>query len=536
MSNRLEAFRRFLCGLPGYLREPVSYEAARATILRRLEKRNENFLKMVKRCVYQNPRSPYLPLLRDAQCEYSDMESSLARNELENLLARLLESGVRIPLEVYKGRKPLEHDGTRLFFREEDFDNPILSRGWESRTGGSTGPPSRMLIDLEFLADRAPYEHIMFRLLDLSTAPLALWYPKIPASIGLSNSLRYAKIGYPPACWFDMKLSGRSLPYWHSWSLAAVIGLCRLGAVPIPWPRAAPLDDPGVILDWISERIQRQGRCAVQSSVSGVVRLCRAAASRGVDLRGVQFITGSEPLTASKHAEIETTHARVFLRYHSTDLGSIASGCGAPADIDEVHLLSDTVALAVPDAEPAAEGTRRLCFTSILGRGPKVLLNVDLGDQAVIKRRGCGCFYEELGFHTHLSHVRSAGRSTVEGIALPYSELTRISEGILPRLIGGSILDYQWVEDEDPEAGSLTRLWLRLAPRLGTIDEENLIRKILAEIGKTDGAHRFYAQLLGDAAVLKILRENPRATMAGKTPAVVKGRSSGNPVEPAHLR
>jgi hypothetical protein len=525
MKNRLEAFGRFLCALPGYLKTPVSCEIARATILSRMEKRNENFLGMAQRCIYQNPRSPYMPLLRAAGCEYSDMESFLASNELESLLTRLLEAGVRIPLEAYKGRKPLEHAGTQLFFTEEDFNNPILSHGWEGRSGGSTGRPSRMLIDLDYLEGRVPYEQVMFHLLDLHQTPLALWYPKLPASIGLSNSLRYAKIGRIPECWFDMKLSDRPLPFWHLWSLAAIIGLSRLSGIRFPWPRPVPLDDPQVILDWIAEKIRRRGRCAVQSTVSGVVRICRAAAGRGFDLDGVQFITGSEPLTASKHAEIVARHARVFLRYHCVDIGSVAAGCGAPAEIDEVHLLSDTVAIAVPDA--SAGDSHPLCFTSIMGRGPKIVLNLDLGDQAVITKRRCGCVYEEMGFHTHLAHVRSSTRSTAEGIALLYSELIRISEEILPRLIGGTVLDYQWIEDEDPEAGSLTRLWLRISPRLGAIDEESLRRTILAEIGRKDSAQRFYAQLLGDAATLKILRENPHATAAGKTPGLVKGSEYG---------
>ena len=529
MSNSLPAFWGFIRGLPHFLKEPISYETGRTIILHRLEQRNGNFLQMVKRCVYQNPRSPYLPLLREARCEYGDMESFLARNELESLLTQLLDAGVCISLEEYKGRKPLVRNGASFLFEEEDFDNPLLTQGWEARTGGSTGRPSRMLVDLEFLADRAPYEQVMFHLLALHEVPLALWYPKVPVSIGLSNSLRYAKVGKPPEAWFDMKLGINTVPFWHLWALSAIIGVSRLSAVPIPWPQAAPLDDPGVILAWILNNIQHHGRCAVQSNVSGVVRLCHAAVSRGIDLRGVQFITGSEPLTPSKHMEIVASQARAFLRYNTVDIGSIASGCGAPADIDEVHLLSDTVALVSPDAEPRLDGSRRLSFTYIPGKGPKVVINVDLGDQAIIKERRCGCPFEELGFHTHLSHVRSASRSTMEGIALQHTDLVRISEEILPRIIGGSILDYQWVEDEDPKAGSLTRLWLRVAPRLGTIDESGLRRDILAEIGKMGAAQRFYAQLMDDAKTLRILREDPRPTPAGKVPAVVRGRRSGMP-------
>jgi hypothetical protein len=527
MTSRLRAYWQFLSGLPTYLRRPISYEDARATILRRMELRSENFLGMARRCIYENPGSPYLPLLRAAGCEYGDMVSILAQHELEFLLNRLRESGVRISFEEFKGRKPITRNGNSYPVREEHFDNPLLLGGFELRTGGSSGRPSRMLIDLEHLAARSPYEHLLFRVLDLHQVPLALWYPKLPVSIGLSNSLRYAKIGKPPVCWFDMKLAGRALPAWHSWAFSLIVAVSRLCAVPLPWPRVAPLNDPGIVVDWMAGAVRLRGRCAVQSNVSGIVRLCRAASARGIDLCGVQFITGSEPLTPSKRAEIEATHARVFLRYQAVDLGSIASGCGAPEETDECHLLSDAVALITPEAETLQNGSRPLFFTSILGQGPKVVLNVEFGDQAIIRQRQCGCLYEEIGFHTHLSHIRSAVRSTAEGIALPYADLIRISEEILPRLFGGSVLDYQWVEDEEQEAGSLTRVWLRIGPRLGVLDEDSVIRVVLDEIGKPDGARRFYAQIWGNAQTVRILRENPRTTPSGKTPAMLQGRDAG---------
>jgi len=524
--SRLPAYWRFLSGLPGYLKQPVSYVEARATIMDRLERRSENFLRMVRRCVYENPGSPYLPLLRAARCEYGDMVAALAQHELEFLLARLGESGVRIAFEEFKGRRPIIRNDISYPVKERDFDNPILRRGFELRTGGSTGRPSRMLIDLEFLADRAPYEHLLFRLLDLHRVPLALWYPKIPASIGLSNSLRYAKVGRPPERWFDMKLEGNALPAWHSWGFSLIVGISRLGSFSIPWPEPAPLKDPGVIIDWIVQAVRRHGRCAVQSNVSGIVRLCRAASLRGIDLAGVQFITGSEPLTPCKHAEIAALHARVFPRYQAVDLGSIASGCGAPEEIDECHLLSDNIAMISPEGETGADGCR-LWLTAILGTGPKVAINVEFGDQAIVTRRRCGCPYEEIGFYTHLSRIRSAVRSTAEGTALPYAELSRISEDILPRLFGGSMIDYQWVEDEDPESGSLTRLWLRIAPRLGAMAEDRVLQAVLDAIGRPDGAHRFYAQLWGTAQTICVLRETPHTTAAGKTPAVIKGRDTG---------
>jgi len=524
MSARLSSSWRFIAGLPRFLKEPISYDAARAIILRRMEERNQNFLRMVRRCVYDNPSSPYLPLLRDAGCAYGDLESYLARHELEALLARLKNAGVWIAFDEYKGRTPIVRSGKAYPVRETDFDNAMLRGGWEFSTGGSSGRPSRMLMDLDFLADRSPYEQIMLRLLDIERVPLAVWYPKLPASIGLTACLRYAKVGKPADHWFDMKLAGRAMPAWHSWALSAIVGVSRLAGAPVPSAVAAPIDAPGIILDWIVESVAQHGRCALQCNVSSVVRLCRAATARGIDLRGVQFLAGSEPLTPAKHAEIVATGARVFLRYFAIDLGSIGAGCGAPDGADEVHLLSDNVTLVSSSATADDDGAARLYFTSIMGSGPKVVINVEFGDQAVVSARACGCPYEELGFHTHLSRVRSATRSTAEGIALPYADLIRIAEDVLPCLLGGSVLDYQWVEDEEPESGSLTRVWLRIAPRLGPIDEAAVLARVLEEIGRPDGVRRFYAQLWEQTKTIGIVRQSPATTPSGKTPAVMKGR------------
>lgn len=533
--SRLNAYRHFLSGLPGFCNKPISYTEAHAAIMRRMEQRSENFLRMMRRCVHENPGSPYIPLLRAARCEYGDMVSMLKHHELEFLLTSLRESGVWISLEEFKGRAPIIRNETAYPVKEADFDNPILHGDIVFRTGGSTGSPSRLLIDLEFLADRSIYEHLMFRVLDLYRVPLALWYPKLPASIGLSNGLRYAKIGSPPEHWFDMSLEGSALPAWHSWALSAIIGMSRFCAFPLPWPKAAPLRDPGSVIDWIVSAVQQHGRCAVQSNVSGIMRLCRAASLGGIDLRGVQFIAGSEPLTPSRHAEIEAVHARVFPRYYATDLGSIASGCGAPDEVDECHLLADSIALISPPGEALEDGSRPLFLTSILGSGPKVAINVEFGDHAIVGKRRCGCLFEELGFHTHLSRIRSAVRSTAEGTAMDFVELSRISEEILPRLFGGSMIDYQWVEDEEEESGSLTRLWLRIAPRLGAIDEGRVLQVVLDAIRKPDGAHRFYAQLWGDAQTIRVLREDPRTTPSGKTPSVMKGRESDTRPCPENL-
>jgi hypothetical protein len=520
--GRALAYGRFLAGLPRFLNTPIGYDAACATIRLRLERRHAHFLQMMRTCVYANPRSPYLPLLGAAGCELGDMAAHLARAPLEDLLARLAREGVRVSLDEYKGRLPIARRGLDYAVAASDFDNRVLRRGVDLSTGGSTGRPTRTLIDLDFLEDRACYEHVMFRMLELRDVPMAIWYPKVPSSIGLVNCLRYAKVGKAVERWFDMSLAGRSMGPWHGWALALTVAASRVSRTPLPRTISAPLQEPGPVIDWIAGALRRHGRSAVQSNVSGVLRLTRAASDRGADLTGVQFITGSEPLTPARRAEIVSSGARVYQRYYAVDLGSIAGGCGNDDSGDDLHLFSDTVTAV--SYEPAADdGSVPLCLTSILGRGPKVILNVDLGDRAIVSQRRCGCLYDQLGLSAHLSCIRSSTRSTAEGAALPYAELIRVAEHVLPALLHASALDFQWLEGDDPADGGLTRLCLRIAPEAGEVDEAAVRAAILDAIGRRDDVFRFYARLFDAAGSLRIVRERPRTTLSGKMPAIITG-------------
>ncbi len=59
---------RLLWRLPGFLRKPVRPDQARATLRARLEHREEAFLGLVRRAVYDFPDSPYRKLLAHVGC------------------------------------------------------------------------------------------------------------------------------------------------------------------------------------------------------------------------------------------------------------------------------------------------------------------------------------------------------------------------------------------------------------------------------------------------------------------------------------
>src|SRR5262245_20919590 len=97
LRRRLDDLRvgaGFLSRLPGYFRRPVGPAEARATLRRRMEHREADFLLMALRGIYDNPASPYRELLALAGCDYADLERLVSKEGLEGALETLLRHGV----------------------------------------------------------------------------------------------------------------------------------------------------------------------------------------------------------------------------------------------------------------------------------------------------------------------------------------------------------------------------------------------------------------------------------------------------------
>jgi hypothetical protein len=96
---------RMTLDLRGFLRRPISEQEALAIVKRRLETRSERFLAMAEQTIYNNPRSPYLQLLRAVGCELGDLKATLTKDGLDATLYRLADAGVYVTLDEFKGRK-----------------------------------------------------------------------------------------------------------------------------------------------------------------------------------------------------------------------------------------------------------------------------------------------------------------------------------------------------------------------------------------------------------------------------------------------
>jgi hypothetical protein len=509
------AYGRLLYCLRDYLNRPGSYEQGLATIKRRLEEREQNFLRTVRRCVIGHPRSPYAVLLRWAGCEYGDLEADVRKRGVDAALRSLAEAKVVISLDEFKGRVPLVRPGLEHPLKPADFDNPVLSQATPIATGGSTGQPVSVNKSLDYLAARAAYDSLSFQFLDLYDVPLALWFPQPPASAGLDNALRYAKAGRPALRWFDMLTEGGRRPGLDGrLFMTAAAWISRGARNRIPCPEPLSLNDTPFVLRWLVRQRDSFGRVAVQLYVSQAVRLSRAARRRGIRLEGVLLKVGAEPITPAKAAEIKASGADVEWRYCCAELGTIAMGCLKPSEVGDMHLMHDMIAM-LQFEDDGAPGERQFLFTSLLDVGPKIMINTSLGDCGLAEERDCGCPWGELGFRTHLRRVHSIQRVTCEGMTVSVADLLRISEEHLCSRYGGSALDYQWVEVED--ASGFSRLRLRVSPSVGPLDEEAVVANVLSQLGRINPGVAVAAGIWRQAATVTVERRSPRTTSGGKT-------------------
>ncbi len=518
--KRFKSYGRFLSGFPGYLKTPISLQTSREELENRIRLRNSSFLEFLSRCVFGNSRSPYLCLLKEAGCTYDDIAAGVHKDGLEEMLLRLKEAGVWITADEFKGRVPIRRGSFSCAVDPDDFENPCIVGGLGVSTGGSSGGSVKTKLDLEFLAARSAYDQVMFDMLNLRGMPMAIWYPALPASTGIGNILRYAKCGNVPARWFemrrhDMKTVGRESRI----ATDLIIRMGRLAGSPLPVPEPLYLDSPAPIIEQIVSWLDEFGGCVFQSYVSQAVRIVGELQKLRGDLSGLVLIVGSEPLTGAKRRRIESSGARLYSRYAATEIGTIAMGCGNPEAVDEYHLMSDMTAIvrdrASNDKEPGP-----LFFTSLNRGMPRALLNVQMGDMAAVFSRKCGCAFEQLGFNTHLSMVRSCQQFTAQGMAVSRTSLEQIIDEVLTVKHGGSSVDYQFIETENNEGE--TSVKLRISPEVGAIDTESLIDDFLTELGKKGEGEQLMADIWNQTHAVSVVREYPRPTPHGKILPLLK--------------
>jgi len=141
------------------------------------------------------------------------------------------------------------------------------------------------------------------------------------------------------------------------------------------------------------------------------------------------------------------------------------------------------------------------------------MLNVESDDYGVLAERDCGCPFGEIGFRRHLSSIRSYDKLTSEGMTFLGSELISLVEELLPARFGGRPIDYQFVEEE---SGGVSSINVVVSPRVGAVDEREIVEMVLASLRSHDVVKRLMADFWSRAATLRVVRREPYATGAAK--------------------
>jgi hypothetical protein len=493
--GELRAFARFAKALPAFLGSPLDGEAARAAIAERLRSREASFLRVLQRGVYEQRRSPYRALLDEAGVELGDVAGLVSGEGLEPTLERLYDAGVRVSLEEFKGRA-------------REFDNPLLTRHYETRSGGSRGARRRIFVDLELSAHDAAYHRLFLEGFGLLGRPMVMWYPAPPGVAGIGSALSALKAGREFERWFSQSGQRALRPAVLT---AVTVAGARLSRRRLPAPRRLPPARAAVIASWLAERRAEGAPGVLYSTPSSGVRVCAAARESGLDISGSMLRFGGEPFTPAKAAIVGEAGCETASNYFMAEAGWLGVACPDAREPDDVHLVSDKIALV--QREPG--GT--LHATGLSGSTGKLMLNVDTGDQATMERRDCGCPVGELGLRDHLHTIRSHEKLTSEGMSFLGTDVLALVEEVLPARFGGEPTDWQLVEEE---VAGLSRVCVVASPRLTGLDEQTVVETVLEALARAGAAQGMMAEVWRVAETLRVVRREPYVTEGSKTLAL----------------
>ena len=511
--TEMVAGARFVARLPAFLRRPLTVGEARAIVRRRLGARETDFLTLARTVIYDRPESPYRQLLRLAGCEYGDLAGLVTRDGLEGALRVLYRRGVYLTVEEFKGLRPVVRGSASVEVDPARCRNPLITPHVAVQSGGSRGVRTFIPVPLEFVRDRAVNKCLA---LNARGGPWHLAHWDVPGG-GLTAVLSSCLAGTVPERWFspvDPYDSGLHPRY--RWSARAARWGSLLAGRPLPMPRHVPVVDPLPIAQWMNAVLRMGASPLLIGYSSAVVRLCRAARAAGLDLAGAQFAVDGEPLTRARLDVIRQTGAEAIPTYATSETGRMGEGCLNPAEVDEVHFLSDLHGVVQPGPGGGSPElpANTLLFSSLRPSTAFVLLNVSMGDQAVMSARSCGCPLEPLGWTTHLHDVRSQEKLTAAGMTFLDADVIRVLEEVLPARFGGAPTDYQLVEDEG--ADGRPRVALVVHPSVGPVPSKVMAQAFLAAIGGGSGAERMMGIVWRDAGLLRVERRPPVITASGK--------------------
>ena len=511
----LSMYARLVVSLPALLRQQDTPEKGLALLRERQQSREANLLRLLERAVYADPRSPYLHLLRHAGCELGDLRRLVPQLGVEATLERLRAEGVVVRFEQFKGREPMVVGGREIPVRPEDFASPVSAPHLMGLSSGSTGARVSQPVSFEHKGAQRAVRLAVRQLQGVLGPPRAVIVGTLPESSRFGGALDGGGAGNLPERWFTPVLSPPRVPELR-FRIAHrfVVAMARLHGLRIPRPEPLPVAEVARVAHWAVDAVRRRGAAVVQATPSMALRIALAARSEGLDLGGVTFTTGGEPLTEAKRQRILDSGAQVICSYHMKEAGMIGAACVRPSGPNDQHVMTPHVALIQGRREVIGQPVDALLVTQLLESSPRVLLNVETDDFGVLEQRRCGCPLDALGLHLHVRDVRSYKKLTAEGVTLVGSDLERVLESELPERFGGSPLDYQLVEEEDAEG--FTRICLRISPSVAIADEDAVVAALREGLRRASISADLAFRLWNQSGAIRVDRVAPPMSVRGK--------------------
>ena len=522
----MRKYDRFVEGFRRFAEQRMTPEEALAkandSIRKRVMAREENFLSFVEKGIFQYACSPYLKLLERKRIQFNDLKTWVGKDGIERALRTLENEGVYFTVDEFKGKVPVVRNGIEFWCQEGMFDNPFLSYVYEVRSGATRSAGTRVRIDFDYLHQRSLYDALFLNMHGCLKAPIANWFPIFPGAPGINSSLRFADIGNPVQRWFSQVPEDQLNVNWEKkWGTKLIFTLGKLHGCRLAEPEYVGLDDALKVAEWAAAALQQHENCVVYTFASSAVRVCIAAAEKNLNIKGTKFLVTGEPLTPQKRTEIEAVGGAPVPVYGLSEAGVIAAGCNqSHPQSDHCHLYKDTTAIIshrqnVPHSDLFVES---YLFTSLLYESPKILLNVGMGDYGEISSESCACVFGQVGFDVCLNNIRSYEKLTGEGVTFVDTDFIRIVERDLPERFGGRSTDYQLVEKEDSRG--LTHLQLLVSPRVGEIQETEVLDRFLSLLRRAEASPDSWSQsgteMWKQSNMLQIVREFPFPTVSGK--------------------
>ncbi len=454
------------------------YEDPERVVSESLAHREERFLTLMQKAVFANPRSPYHSLFAWAGCTHGDLAGMVRREGLEAALQTLLEAGVYLTHDEFKGKTPVVRGSKQCLVDTGDLSNPSVDGLLGTSSSGSRSRGTTTMRSIEFQKYREAQHRVLIQDFELEQRKVLFLGPILPGDGGLRHVFSNGLRGKPVAVWFAQ---GGDMAVYR-WATAVMLTEFQLLGVPVKRPQYLPQNDYGPAARWIAERKREGVPVAVFGGVSQGVRVARAARELGLDIAGTTFRLGGEALTDAKLESIREAGCEAWARYTISELGPVGSSC--PEMVGNcVHICRDSVAvISRRRMAPLTEvEVNSLLFTSLLPEAATVVVNVEMDDAGEIGPARCGCNLRRMGFDTQIDRLYSYGKLTGHGTTLIGGQLLEMLERRLPSRFGATPGDFQLVEREGK---GQTEIELRVSPRVRGADEAVVKEYFLEEMRK----------------------------------------------------